>query len=236
MLLSPEADKGLSEPDSGNSKIGYLHIGAGRELPREMSASGFANTFGEYISSLGLEQTRIYGSTDSIGPTYYFSGKNEKPFPGEKRISIAAESDISPKEMLFDITQKISEATVKEIESGKSDVIIASVSICETARNGGDAGFISKAYAAANLSVGKIINVTKENGGIAFITSTNSCTEGGIGRNAPETAKNLVPFIVVGANVCLKPGRLSDIAPTILDIMGLSQPEEMTGKSLIVNC
>lgn len=231
MLISPGVDNGLSEGDSGSPKTSYLHIGAGREPSRQIPVE-LENTFGEYISTLGLQQTRIYSSADSIGATYYFSGKNKNPFTGEKRVSVAAEIGASAKEMLFDITSGISKAANKEIKAGKSDVIIISVSICETIRNSDNADFMSEAYAAANSCVDEIINITKENGGIAFVTSTNSCIENSLGENT----KNLVPFIVVGADICLKPGRLSDVAPTILDIMGLSKPEEMTGNSLIYTC
>ena len=110
MLISPGVDNGLSEGDSGSPKTSYLHIGAGREPSRQIPVE-LENTFGEYISTLGLQQTRIYSSADSIGATY-FSGKNKNPFTGEACFSWAEMS--LRKEMLFDITSEYPRRPIKK--------------------------------------------------------------------------------------------------------------------------
>lgn len=216
-------DAGTSAGDPNAAETGYLAIGAGRALPTELSYR-LDNTFGEYLSSLGLVQTRIYGSIDGTAPTYFFSGKNEEPFPGEVRISVTPSAGEPPKEMLFDIGLKIADAAEKIITAGKSDVVIVSVPTCGAAYKNGGADDAAKAAAEAGACVGRIVARTKENGGIAFITSPYAAGDG----------KLPVPFIAVGADAGLSPGKLSDVAPTILDVMGLSRPDEMTGRSLII--
>ncbi len=221
-LLAPVRE-GLLAGELNAAEAGYLAIGAGRTLPAELSYR-LENTLGEYLSSLGLTQTRIYGSIGGTAPTYFFSGKNEELFPGETRISVTPPADEPPRDMLFDIGSEIAEAAEKTIDEGKSDIVIVCVPTCGAAYKNGDADDAAKAAEEASACIGRIVALTKQYGGIAFIASPYAAGD----ESLP------LPFIAVGAAAGLSPGKLSDVAPTILDMMGLSRPDEMTGKSLII--
>ena len=196
------------------------------------------NIFGEYISRLGLTQLRIAETEKYAHVTFFFNGGVEQTFEGEDRCLIA-----SPKVATYDLQPEMSayevaEEAVKRIESGAYDVVILNFANCDMVGHTGVYEAAEKAVAVVDECVGRVVEATSQMGGISLITADHGNAERMVDTDgSPFTAHttNPVPFAIVGANVKLRDGRLADIAPTMLDLMGLAKPEEMDGETLIVN-
>ncbi len=194
------------------------------------------NGLGEYLSAMGMTQLRIAETEKYAHVTFFFNGGVEAVFPGEDRVLVP-----SPKVATYDLQPEMSapEVTrqcVERIESGNYDVIILNFANCDMVGHTGVYDAAVKAVETVDTGVGKVVEATRAMGGIAMITADHGNAEEMVKPDgSPMTAHttNLVPFILVGADAKLHPGRLADIAPTILDIMGLACPPEMDGKSLI---
>ena len=132
----------------------------------------------------------------------------------------------------------VADECVKRIESGKYDVIILNFANCDMVGHTGVFEAAVQAVEAVDTCVGRVVQAISDMGGIALITADHGNAEQMLQDDgvSPFTAHttNLVPFCIVGADVKLKDGRLADIAPTMLDLMGLEKPAEMTGSSLIL--
>ena len=196
------------------------------------------NIFGEYLSKLGMTQLRIAETEKYAHVTFFFNGGQESVFPGEDRCLIP-----SPKVATYDLKPEMSapaitEEAIRRIESGKYDVIILNFANCDMV---GHTGVFDAAVAAVetvDTCVAQVVKATTDLGGVALITADHGNAEQMLDANGqPFTAHttNPVPFCIVGAAVRLRDGRLADIAPTMLDLMGLNQPQEMDGKTLILN-
>jgi 2,3-bisphosphoglycerate-independent phosphoglycerate mutase len=196
-----------------------------------------SNIFGEYLSQLGRTQLRIAETEKYAHVTFFFNGGEEKVFPGEDRCLIP-----SPKVATYDLQPEMSEPevaaeAVRRIESGSYDVVILNFANCDMVGHTGVFDAAVKAAEAVDTGVGQVVNATLKLGGVAIITADHGNAEHMLDADgAPFTAHttNLVPCCVVGRNVKLRDGRLADLAPTMLDLMGLDQPKEMTGETLIV--
>ena len=196
------------------------------------------NIFGEYISKLGLTQLRIAETEKYAHVTFFFNGGVETVFPGEDRVLIA-----SPKVATYDLQPEMSayqvtEEAVKRIESGAYDVIILNFANCDMVGHTGVYETACRAVTAVDECVGRVVEATSRMGGVSLITADHGNAERMADEDGePFTAHttNLVPFYIVGASVRLRDGRLADIAPTMLDLMGLEKPKEMDGETLIVN-
>ena len=196
------------------------------------------NIFGEYISKLGLTQLRIAETEKYAHVTFFFNGGVETVFPGEDRVLIA-----SPKVATYDLQPEMSayqvtEEAVKRIESGAYDVIILNFANCDMVGHTGVYEAACRAVTAVDECVGRVVEATSRVGGVSLITADHGNAERMADEDGePFTAHttNLVPFYIVGASVRLRDGRLADIAPTMLDLMGLEKPKEMDGETLIVN-
>ena len=196
------------------------------------------NIFGEYISKLGLTQLRIAETEKYAHVTFFFNGGVETVFPGEDRVLIA-----SPKVATYDLQPEMSayqvtEEAVKRIESGAYDVIILNFANCDMVGHTGVYEAACRAVTAVDECVGRVVEATSRMGGVSLITADHGNAERMADEDGePFTAHttNLVPFYIVGARVRLRDGRLADIAPTMLDLMGLEKPKEMDGETLIVN-
>ena len=193
--------------------------------------------FGEYISDLGLTQLRIAETEKYAHVTFFFNGGVEKVFPGEDRCLIA-----SPKVATYDLkpdmsANEVAAACVERIESGKYDVIILNFANGDMVGHTGVMDAARIAVETVDRCVGQVVEATAKMGGISLITADHGNCEQMLQEDgvSPFTAHttNLVPFCIVGADVQLKDGRLCDIAPTMLDLMGLEKPAEMDGQSLI---
>lgn len=195
------------------------------------------NTMGEYISSLGMDQLRIAETEKYAHVTFFFNGGVEKQYPGEDRILVkspaVATYDLQPEMSAYEVTDKL----VPAIKSGKYDMIILNFANCDMVGHTGVFEAAVKAVEAVDTCVGKVIDAVKEMDGVALITADHGNADKMIDDDGePFTAHttNPVPFCVVGYDCDLREGgRLADIAPTMLQIMNLPQPEEMDGKSLI---
>ena len=148
----------------------------------------------------------------------------------------------SPKVATYDLQPEMSEPEVTKeavarIESGKYDVVILNFANCDMVGHTGVYDAAVKAVEAVDDGVNQVVNATLKMGGVAIITADHGNAEHMRNEDGtPFTAHttNLVPCCVVGADVKLRDGRLADLAPTMLDLMGLPKPAEMTGESLIV--
>ena len=196
------------------------------------------NIFGEYISKLGLTQLRIAETEKYAHVTFFFNGGVETVFPGEDRVLIA-----SPKVATYDLQPEMSayqvtEEAVKRIESGAYDVIILNFANCDMVGHTGVYEAACRAVTAVDECVGRVVEATSRMGGVSLITADHGNAERMADEDGePFTAHttNLVPFYIVGASVRLRDGRLADIAPTMLDLMGLEKPKERDGETPIVN-
>ncbi len=196
------------------------------------------NIFGEYLSRLGLTQLRIAETEKYAHVTFFFNGGEEQVFPGEDRCLIP-----SPKVATYDLkpdmsAHEVAAEAVKRIESGQYDVIILNFANCDMVGHTGVYEAAVQAVEAVDTCVGQVVDATTRMGGVSLITADHGNAEQMTEPDgSPFTAHttNLVPFYIVGADVKLRDGRLADIAPTLLDLMGLEKPAEMDGETLIVN-
>ena len=194
------------------------------------------NTFGEYISNLGLTQLRIAETEKYAHVTFFFNGGVEQVFPGEDRCLIpspkVATYDLQPEMSAYQVTEE----AVKRIESGAYDVIILNFANCDMVGHTGVYEAACKAVSTVDECVNRVVEATSKMGGVSLITADHGNAERMIDDDGePFTAHttNLVPFYIVGASAQLRDGRLADIAPTMLDLMGLEKPAEMDGNTLI---
>ena len=196
------------------------------------------NGLGEYLSKLGLTQLRIAETEKYAHVTFFFNGGVETVYPGEDRVLVnspkVATYDLQPEMSAVEVTDKC----VERIESGAYDVVILNFANCDMVGHTGVFDAAVKAVETVDTCVGRVVEATRKMGGIAMITADHgNAEEMAKSDGSPMTAHttNPVPFIVAGAAVELHPGRLADIAPTILDVMGLECPQEMDGRTLINN-
>ena len=197
------------------------------------------NVLGEYLSKNGKTQLRIAETEKYAHVTFFFNGGVEAPYEGEDRKVVP-----SPKVATYDLKPEMSAPEVAEecaqrIESGKYDVVILNFANCDMVGHTGVFDAAVKAVEAVDAAVGKVVDATLKMGGVVFLTADHGNAEKM--KNPDETpftahTTNVVPFAVIGAgDVKLREGGcLADIAPTMLPYIGLPVPEEMTGKSIIV--
>ena len=196
------------------------------------------NTLGEYISKQGMTQLRMAETEKYAHVTFFFNGGVEAKFEGEDRDLIN-----SPKVATYDLQPEMSaylvcDKVVEEIRSGKYDMIILNFANCDMVGHTGVFDAAVKAVQAVDECVGKVVDAVREMNGTAIITADHGNADKMYEPDgSPFTAHttNPVPLCVVGYDCQLKEqgGKLADIAPTMLQIMGLPKPEEMTGESLI---
>lgn len=200
----------------------------------------YSNTLGEYISKLGLKQLRIAETEKYAHVTFFFNGGVEVPNEGEDRILIPSPKvptyDMKPEMSAYEVT----DALVSKILEKKYDVIIVNYANPDMVGHTGIVDAAVKAVEAVDKCVGRVADAMLSVGGSMIITADHGNVEEMIDpvTGGPQTAHttNPVPFIVIGeGNVKLRDsGILADIAPTLLDMMKLPVPEEMTGKSMII--
>ena len=195
------------------------------------------NGLGEYLSSLGMTQLRIAETEKYAHVTFFFNGGVETQYPGEDRVLVA-----SPKVATYDLQPEMSacevcDKCVERVRSGAYDVVILNFANCDMVGHTGVLEAAVKAVETVDACVGRVVDAALEMGGIAMITADHGNAEQMVQPDgSPMTAHttNRVPFILCGSGTELREGRLADIAPTILDVMGLACPPEMDGKTLIV--
>lgn len=196
------------------------------------------NTFGEYISNLGMTQLRIAETEKYAHVTFFFNGGVEQPYEGEDRALISspkvATYDLQPEMSAHEVTDEV----VSRIKSGKYDAIILNFANCDMVGHTGIFNAAVKAVETVDTCVGRVVDALNEMGGQALITADHGNADQMVDytTGVPFTAHttNVVPLILTGRNdVKLKDGRLADLTPTLLDMMGIEKPAEMTGESLL---
>ena len=196
------------------------------------------NTFGEYISNLGYRQLRIAETEKYAHVTFFFNGGVEAVYEGEDRVLIpspkVATYDMKPEMSAYEVTDEV----VNRINQKVYDVIVLNYANPDMVGHTGDFDAAKSAIEAIDECLGRVISAILDQGGVALITADHGNSEqmkdyeNGGAFTAHTT--NPVPLIAIGlGDVSLKEGRLADIAPTILDIMGVEKPGEMTGESII---
>lgn len=199
------------------------------------------NTLPQYLSKLNKTQLHIAETEKYAHVTFFFNAKLEAPVEGETRIVIpspkVATYDLQPEMSAYPVCDKV----IEELSTGKYDVMILNFANCDMVGHTGVFDAAVKAVKTVDECVGKVVDKILSMGGNAIVTADHGNADKMIDENGnPFTAHttNLVPLIVVGEKYKGKKlregGRLSDIAPTLLDIMGIDKPAEMTGETLII--
>lgn len=195
------------------------------------------NTMGEYLSSLGLKQLRIAETEKYAHVTFFFNGGVEAQYEGEDRILVNSPKvstyDLKPEMSAYEVSEKVNAA----VRSGKYDVVILNFANCDMVGHTGVFDAAVKAVEAVDTCVGTLYEAVHEMGGALLITADHGNADKMYEEDgSPFTAHttNPVPFIVADYPCTLREGgKLCDIAPTMLKIMGIAQPEEMNGTSII---
>ncbi|WP_075982878.1 2,3-bisphosphoglycerate-independent phosphoglycerate mutase [Bacillus massilinigeriensis] len=198
---------------------------------------GLDNTFGEVLAQNGLKQLRIAETEKYPHVTFFFNGGREAEFPGEERILIAspkvATYDLKPEMSAYEVT----DALLKEIEADKFDAIILNYANPDMVGHSGMLEPTIKAVETVDECLGKVIDAITKKGGTAIITADHGNADEVITlEDKPMTAHttNPVPVIITKEGVTVRDGGiLADIAPTLLDLLNIEKPAEMTGTSLI---
>jgi len=197
------------------------------------------NIFSQYISEKGLKQLKIAETEKYAHVTFFFNGGIENPFPGEERTLIpspkVATYDLKPEMSAYEVTDKL----VAEIKNQKFDVIVCNFANPDMVGHTGNLKAATKAIEVIDTCLEKIISALISVGGEALITADHGNAELMFDKTTGQAhtahTHELVPFIYVGRNATIikENGILSDIAPTMLYLLDLPKPKEMTGQSLI---
>lgn len=196
------------------------------------------NTCGEVLSQHGLKQLRIAETEKYPHVTFFFSGGREEKFPGEERILIDSPKvptyDLKPEMSAYEVT----EALLAELDADKHDVIILNFANPDMVGHSGMLEPTIKAVEAVDECLGKVVDKILEKGGVAIITADHGNADEVVTLHGePMTAHttNPVPVIVTKKGLKLRDdGILGDLSPTLLDLLNIEQPKEMTGTSLII--
>ena len=195
-------------------------------------------TFGEYLGKLGKTQLRIAETEKYAHVTFFFNGGTETCYPGEDRCLIPSPKEFPTYDLIPEMSAyKVADECAARIESGKYDVVICNLANCDMVGHTGVKAAAVKAVETVDECVGRITAAVRNRNGRILITADHGNADRIMKPDgSPDTAHttNPVPLIVVGAgDVSLREGRLCDLCPTMLDLMGLPKPPEMTGVSLI---
>ena len=220
------------------SLVTLTSYGEDFHLPAAFAPAAIHNCFGEYISGLGLKQLRIAETEKYAHVTYFLNGGKEQPYPGEDRILVpspmVATYDLKPEMSAFEVTGKLEAA----IRSGQYQSIICNYANGDMVGHSGNMEAAVKAIETLDVCIGRVVDTMLQCGGEVLITADHGNAEQMRDRttNQAHTAHTLnpVPFLYIGrkANIA-DGGALQDVVPTLLAMMGLPQPPEMTGSSLI---
>ena len=197
-----------------------------------------SNSFGEYISKLGLKQLRIAETEKYPHVTFFFNGGNETVYEGEDRILVpspqVATYDLQPEMSAFEVAEKLTNA----IQTKKYHAIICNFANADMVGHTGNLDAAIKAMEALDTCIGQVVNAMESIGGEVIITADHGSAELMEDYENKQVhtqhTTNVVPLLYIGRKALIKPnGRLSDIAPTLLHLMGEKQPSEMSGQNLI---
>ncbi len=208
------------------------------DLPCAFEASNLNNSLGEYVAALGLTQLRIAETEKYAHVTFFFSGGREECFAGEERVLIP-----SPQVATYDLQPEMSAPAltahlVEDIKSGKYDLIVCNYANGDMVGHTGIFAAAVKAAEAIDICLGQVAQAIEASGAQCLVTADHGNVEMMLDENnEPHTQHTVgpVPLIYLGSRKLslAENGTLADVAPTLLTLMGLSQPPEMTGRSLV---
>ena len=240
--------RALTEPGFGGfqrayiPKLGYFctltSYGEDFRLPAAFLPQSIANGFGEFLANQKLKQLRIAETEKYAHVTYFFSGGHEAPYPGEDRVLVpspkVATYDLKPEMSAFEVTDKLIEA----INSRKYAAIVCNYANGDMVGHTGNLAAATRAIEVLDECLGRVINVMRDTGGEVLITADHGNAETMFDETTHQAhtahTLNVVPLLYIGRRAKISGGgALRDVAPTLLKMMGLPQPPEMTGKPLI---
>ncbi|MGL9688945.1 MAG: 2,3-bisphosphoglycerate-independent phosphoglycerate mutase [Wolbachia sp.] len=225
-----------------SSILSMMQYKAGLKIPCLFPPTSFANTLGQAIADNKLRQLRIAETEKYAHVTFFFNCSKEEPFPGEERILIPSPKvktyDLQPEMSAFELTEKL----VEKIYSQEFALIVVNYANPDMVGHTGNMKAAQKAVLAIDNCLMKVLDAVKEVGNtVLIVTADHGNVECMFDEenNTPHTAHtlNTVPFTVCFDsynNLKLRDGKLSDIAPTILQLLGIKKPDEITGSPLIV--
>lgn len=214
------------------------HYGDEFDLPVAYEPQTIHNSFGEYLSQLGYKQLRIAETEKYAHVTYFFNGGVEEPYQGEDRILVpspkVATYDLKPEMSAYEVTEKLEAA----ILSRQYQAIVCNYANGDMVGHTGSLPAAIKAIETLDECIGKVVSAMQKINGEILITADHGNAEMMYDESTqqPHTAHtlNVVPLLYIGRKARIAPtGALQDVAPTLLRMMGLQQPTDMTGKALI---
>ena len=209
-----------------------------RELDVAFAPQVVANSFGEYLAGRHLAQLRIAETEKYAHVTYFFNGGSEAVYPGEERILVpspkVATYDLRPEMSAVEVTDRLVDA----ISSGRYDAIVCNYANADMVGHTGDFDAARRAIETLDACIGRVVDVARSEGGEIVITADHGNAEqlhdDATGQSHTAHTRNRVPFVYVGRPATVTDGgALQDVAPTLLALMGLPKPVEMTGHSLV---
>jgi 2,3-bisphosphoglycerate-independent phosphoglycerate mutase len=207
-------------------------------LPAAFPPQSVAGGFGEYLAAKGLKQLRIAETEKYAHVTYFFNGGVEQPYPGEDRIMVpspkVATYDLKPEMSAHEVTDKLVDA----IKNRRYEAIVCNFANSDMVGHTGNLEAATRAIEVLDECIGRTVTAMREAGGEVLITADHGNAETMVdpATHEPHTAHtlNLVPLLYIGRKAKMaNGGALQDVAPTLLAMMGLPQPAQMTGKSLV---
>lgn len=195
------------------------------------------NCFGAYLSRLGYTQLRIAEAESFDAVTLFFNGGRTVPFAGEDWVRIDAGNAENEAGGVQMNTLAVAQAAVEKMESGQYDLVVVSLPNCDIFGHMGNYELAVQAAQTVDTCVGLLVEASGRMGGVTLLTSDHGnaeCMQHPDGSPMTRHTDSPVPLYLIGAGVTLKDGRLCDIVPTMLDLMGLEKPMEMNGETLIL--
>ena len=208
-------------------------------LPIAYPPEVIENTLGDYISAHGLKQFRVAETEKYAHVTFFFNGGVEKQTEGEERCLVPSPKEFATYDLVPEMSaRKVADKCVEAIASDKYDLVVCNFANCDMVGHTGVMDAAVKAVETVDECMGRIMEETEKHPDTVLVVTADhgnaDCMFDENGKVNTAHTTNKVPFTVCMPGISLKDGKLADIAPTILEIMGLKQPEEMTGESLIV--
>jgi 2,3-bisphosphoglycerate-independent phosphoglycerate mutase len=242
-ISRPFVEKDFSEFDKGqhiklNAFVTLTQYAESIKAPAAYPPVPLVNVMGDWLAKHDKTQLRISETEKYAHVTFFYSGGREALYPGEERILIkspdVATYDLQPEMSSAELTDKLVDA----IDSGKFDVIVCNYPNGDMVGHTGNFAAAVQACEAVDSCIGRVVEAVKRNGGDCLITADHGNAEKmqdeTTGQAHTAHTSELVPFIHVGQKSTVRAdGTLSDVAPTMLYLMGMPQPEEMTGKSIV---
>ena len=208
-------------------------------LPVAFPKEELRGTMGEYVSSMGLRQLRIAETEKYAHVTFFFNGGVERVYPGEDRVLVPSPKEFPTYDLIPEMSaRKVTAECCARIRSGDYALVVCNLANCDMVGHTGVMNAAIEAVEVVDECVGKIAEAVRDLGGSLLVTADHGNADCMVAPDGqPHTAHttNPVPLILVNGpeGAKLRPGRLADLSPTLLELMGLEQPKEMTGASLL---